>query len=635
MGYQNFSALLSTILLTIVSGSGCGTDNGSSPNQIDTTRKMADVNSGDQTNTKSTVDSTSQHNSPSMPPVTPTSNSSASPQTPTQSKTAPPNPTVPAMPPPSPSPNSGTQQTTAKKPRPPSYRDRDPLPAHYYDWKKDQEIAESWDYMDRCVFPSAVQDPSAPNYVSYGTLLDELFAVRDLMRSKYIFREETEDLDPRDFVKPFTNFDDHFKNMTDKDSYYQQLRSKVKRKDGAPRHGLLKAYRDSSQYRSVNSLKPFFGIAWDQRSVNPPRNYVVKYVVPSSPGWELLNGSPKIKRGDKLLKINNIDFVSADGEESIAKIEKALRPDKKSDVTKFELIDRDSNQIKTIFLNPTAKHETVEFAKILETSTGFVGYINIAENIDKLSTLYESVKDFKEKEVNDVIIDIRYYSVKEWWDYKSRVESMLLYTILGKDNTNGKQFRYRIGHRNSEWDLTKTPFYSECRALSKESQQNEYCDDPMINYYHRCIYFFNNSRYLSCRTENSFNLKSLNLNKVYLLTSKETCHIGELIINSLLGVDVQVVQIGEKTCGTPYYSYSRKDNCGIVYSFYDTKFTNDKKEGDYIFGFKPKNSKDKYGVEVPGCFVKDDFSKDLGNESEAMLATALQYRKDGTCPDVP
>jgi len=40
-------------------------------------------------------------------------------------------------------------------------------------------------------------------------------------------------------------------------------------------------------------------------------------------------------------------------------------------------------------------------------------------------------------------------------------------------------------------------------------------------------------------------------------------------------------------------------------------------------------------VKVSGCAVADDFSRDLGDTSEAMLAAALNFRATGACPLPP
>ena len=573
----------------------------------------------------------------SQSPISTPSQNSAGPTKSTSPSHAPSQPTTP---PTLPTPNPVTQPTSTKKPSSPYNLKRDPLPAYAYTWKKDQH--DNWDFSDRCVFPG--EDGSPMSTLTYGTMLDELFQVREFVKWTYIFRDEVIDLDPRKFVKPFTDFDSHFKNMTDKDSYFQQLRSKVTLKDGLPRHGMyefikhkdaIKNFNDRSYY-VPNKPKPvnWFGVIWSKRSENPPREFVVKFVGLDSPGLERLNGEPKVKRGDKLVKINDIDFVSATSSDLIKKIEQGLNPDNISDVTKFELIDRDTKKIKTVFLNPISKgHSSKEWSKILpfsriiDTENGLVGYINLGNSFTQFDQIYESIKEFKDKKVKDVVIDIRYYDRKEIFTYSSKAEPMLLYTILGKKNTDGKQFRYRHQRFGSDHLRPfRTPFFSKCLARSKDSQQKEFCDASMITYCElpgRC----RNYAY-------AFDLKTLDLNRVYILTSEETCHIGELIVNAPLGIDVEVVQVGSQTCGKPYESIGR-NNCGIRYGFVGVKFTNEKGEGDYIKGFKPKNTKSKYGIEIPGCFVQDDFTKDLGSKQEALLAAALQYRKDGTCPKVP
>ena len=50
-------------------------------------------------------------------------------------------------------------------------------------------------------------------------------------------------------------------------------------------------------------------------------------------------------------------------------------------------------------------------------------------------------------------------------------------------------------------------------------------------------------------------LPTLNLSRLFVLTSPNTCSASEAIINGLRGVGVQVVQIGTTTCGKPYGFY--------------------------------------------------------------------------------
>lgn len=132
-----------------------------------------------------------------------------------------------------------------------------------------------------------------------------------------------------------------------------------------------------------------------------------------------------------------------------------------------------------------------------------------------------------------------------------------------------------------------------------------------------------------------FPLKSLDLDRIFLLTSKNTCHIGEIILNGLKGIDVEIIQIGDQTCGEPYPSGGAVRNCGILYELLDDESINHKKEGRYDLGFKPVNKKNIGGITSKGCYVVEDFKNDLGDPDEKLLAAALQNRKDGTCPAVP
>ena len=96
-------------------------------------------------------------------------------------------------------------------------------------------------------------------------------------------------------------------------------------------------------------------------------------------------------------------------------------------------------------------------------------------------------------------------------------------------------------------------------------------------------------------------------------------------MNGLAGVDVQVIQFGETTCGKPYGFYPQ-DNCGTTYFALQFQGVNAKGFGDYADGIVPKAPM--------GCVVSDDFTHDLGDPAEARLAAALRYISDptATCP---
>lgn len=114
-------------------------------------------------------------------------------------------------------------------------------------------------------------------------------------------------------------------------------------------------------------------------------------------------------------------------------------------------------------------------------------------------------------------------------------------------------------------------------------------------------------------------LPQLNLPRLYVLASGQTCSASESIINSLRGIDVEVILVGSTTCGKPY-GYHRKDNCGLAFYAIEFQGYNAKNFGDYAAGFKPT------------CPVADNFMTPLGNSSEPLLAAALHHIDTGTCP---
>jgi len=119
---------------------------------------------------------------------------------------------------------------------------------------------------------------------------------------------------------------------------------------------------------------------------------------------------------------------------------------------------------------------------------------------------------------------------------------------------------------------------------------------------------------------------------VVVLSTGGTCSASEAFINGLGGIDVEVVLVGETTCGKPYGFYAF-DNCGTTYFSVQFQTVNAKGFGDYPDGFSPDNVPGIEGIELPGCAVADDFDHSFGDPDEAMLAAALGWRATRICPD--
>ena len=113
-------------------------------------------------------------------------------------------------------------------------------------------------------------------------------------------------------------------------------------------------------------------------------------------------------------------------------------------------------------------------------------------------------------------------------------------------------------------------------------------------------------------------LPDLGLNRVFVLTSADTCSASESIVNGLRGAGVTVHLVGSTTCGKPYGFYPQ-DNCGTTYFAIQFQGVNFLGFGDYADGF------------APTCTVADDFAHALGDPAENQLEVALGLRNTGAC----
>ncbi len=109
--------------------------------------------------------------------------------------------------------------------------------------------------------------------------------------------------------------------------------------------------------------------------------------------------------------------------------------------------------------------------------------------------------------------------------------------------------------------------------------------------------------------------------RVFVLTGPRTCSASELVINGLRGIGVDVVAIGDTTCGKPV-GFLPTSSCGTTYSAVNFEAVNERNEGRYFDGF------------APTCPVAEDFSTPLGSPAEPLLLAAREYADTGACPAV-
>ena len=239
----------------------------------------------------------------------------------------------------------------------------------------------------------------------------------------------------------------------------------------------------------------------------------------------------------------------------------------------------------------------------IPVSGASVGYMLFNDHLaTSEAALVSAFTTLQNAAVNDLVLDIR-YNGGGYLDIASEVA----YMIAGPGPTTGQTFE--IAQFNSKYPsvdpvthqaITPVPFHATTQGFS---------------------------------TTAGIALPTLNLSRVYVLTGPDTCSASEAIINSLRGVNVQVIQVGSTTCGKPYGFYPQ-DNCGTTYFSIEFRGVNAANFGDYTDGFSPMNAPAPAGVGLPGCSIADDYTHALGDPAEARLATALNYRNSGaaSCP---
>lgn len=115
---------------------------------------------------------------------------------------------------------------------------------------------------------------------------------------------------------------------------------------------------------------------------------------------------------------------------------------------------------------------------------------------------------------------------------------------------------------------------------------------------------------------------ALALTRVYVLQGPRTCSAAEQVVNALKPF-VDVVQIGDTSCGKPLGFQPVEDGCGETYAVVNFEAVNANNEGRYFDGLAPQ------------CAVAEDFGKALGALDEPLLATARNHADGVACPAAP
>ncbi|MEM6913392.1 MAG: S41 family peptidase, partial [Pseudomonadota bacterium] len=346
-----------------------------------------------------------------------------------------------------------------------------------------------------------------------------------------------------------------------------------------------------------------YGVSYIGLATTPPRDFRVRYTDPGTPAASEVGGLANFIRGAQILTVDGVDLISATSDADIDALNAGLFPATAGETHVFEVLDPGSSTPRTVTLiSQNLAPDPVNTVEVISTGTGNVGYIlfNTFSPFAAEADLFAAVQQLQAANVTDLVLDLRYNG-----GGLLAIASQLAYMIAGPSLTAGQVFE----------DLR---FNQDSGGINPVTGEV----DNTIPFYTTTLGFS-----LSGGTP----LPTLNINRVFVLSTENTCSASESVINSLRGLDFEVILIGDITCGKPYGFYPT-DNCGETYFTIQFQGVNNKGFGEYADGFVPSDSSFLFGVVTPGCTVADDLETELGDEAEALLATALAFRNNGFCP---
>ncbi|GGP64355.1 S41 family peptidase [Shewanella saliphila] len=336
-----------------------------------------------------------------------------------------------------------------------------------------------------------------------------------------------------------------------------------------------------------------------QASTGVSRQVTVAYNEPDTPASDA-----GVSRGAIIVSVDGVDVATANDSDSIDTLNAGLFPSDSGKQTEFVVRDLNADTDRSVTLTAgTVVSSPVQNTKTITTDSGKVGYLLFNSHIATAEKgLYDAMTTLSNAQVDDLVIDIRYNG-----GGLLAIASQLAYMVAGDTATNNRVFertsfndKYPTTDPVTGQTLTPMPFYSESLGFNTSLLQS------------------------------GVSLPALNLNRVFVLTTPGTCSASEALMNALRGIDIEVIQLGDTTCGKPYGFYPT-DNCDTTYFTIQFKGVNDKGFGEYSDGFVPSTNPT-VDSEVPGCMLDDDLTHALGDSDETLLSAALYYRDNNSCP---
>lgn len=312
-----------------------------------------------------------------------------------------------------------------------------------------------------------------------------------------------------------------------------------------------------------------YGLQWAILADTPPRELRVAYIEPGATSPAAAVG---LARGARVLAIDGIDLVNSTAGADIDRLNDALFPSGTGQSHSFTVQDIGGGPQRSVSMTSANVTATpVQNTRSIATASGPVGYLLFNDHIATSEAgLVQAITTLRNAGVVDLVLDLRYNG----GGLVSIGRDLASYVHAGR--TSNQAFASLL------YNDRQAPFYNTTYRFNAPSG-------------------------------------ALALTRVYVLQGPRTCSASEQVINALRPF-VNVVAIGDTSCGKPVGFLPVEDGCGTTYSVVNFESVNANNEGRYFDGFDPT------------CTVAEDFTRALGSASEPLLAAAIDHADGLGCP---
>ncbi|MEK9588483.1 MAG: S41 family peptidase [Gammaproteobacteria bacterium] len=453
------------------------------------------------------------------------------------------------------------------------------------------------DYIAQCENPRT----SSEYDDTQGSTALEKFWIRDYSFDTYLWYDEITDLDPNSDEETLDVelrgkgvSESRLEDWIETRKYFELMKTFELTAAGNPRDRFHFTY-DTEEWEQLtqSGISAGYGMEFYRVRSSPPRQWLIAYTEPNTPASD-----GGVVRGLEVSAIDGVDF--RDGSD-VATLNAGLFPAELGEVHTFTFRDPATDETFSVDLESQEIASTpVQSANVFERDGANIGYVLFNDHIRTAeSLLIDEMTAFRDANISELVLDLR-YNGGGFLDIARMVASMIAGEEAVGQTFSELQFNDKYTTRNPITGRALSPSLFANTAPGFEVSSNT----P---------------------------LPMLNLDRVVVISGSGTCSASEAIINGLRGVGVDVVLIGDTTCGKPYGFYGI-DNCSTTYFTVQFKGVNALGFGDYTDGFSPSGAAFQ-GEEIEGCAVEDDLTRQLGDPLEGRLAAALAYLDTGSCPE--